>query len=193
MKKMMFSLGLAAAAASVWADGTVAQTGGRVSFTGEVLASTCAVAAASQDIQVTLPTVESNDLENNVGEKRNFTIELEGCPTGSVLAKANPGKEAISVRFAPNNPLHSNLGVLSNTAAQEQRAENIGVQLLNKDGAPLNFDEEGQNATSVAFSEADTAGGRAQLVFQARLFAGQNLPITAGQVSAATPFVIEYK
>lgn len=193
MKKFMFTLGLAALAAPVFADGEVPQTGGKVTFTSEVLASTCAVASESQDIKVVLPQIESNQLENGVGPAKDFTINLEGCPSYSVLAKEQKGKESITVRFLPKDPMHSNLGVLSNTAAEAERAENVGVQLLNDNSAALDFDSYDQNATAISFNELKTNGGYAALRFQARLFAGQNKAITAGKVSASTPFVINYK
>ena len=159
----MSALSLSSAAALA---NTTTVNGGTVHFKGEVVNAACAVDAGSIDQTVQLGQVRSAKLATagSTSSAVGFNIQLDDCDT-SVATKA-------SVAFSGTSVDTTNTSVLALQNSAAGSATNVGVQILDKTGTPLN---DGTNI----------------IPFQARYYATG--AATAGTANADATFKVQYE
>ncbi|WP_196015402.1 type 1 fimbrial major subunit FimA [Klebsiella variicola] len=174
---VMAALSLNSAAAL--ADDTTVVNGGTVHFKGEVINAACAVDAGSIDQTVQLGQVRSAKLaaEGNTSSAVGFNIQLNDCDT-EVSKKASVAFTGTAINEKTPNVL-----ALQNSAAGS--ATNVGIQILDKSGKPLDM-----NGT--AFSNATTLNNGTNIIpFQARYYATG--AATPGIANADATFKVQYQ
>lgn len=143
--KHLLLAGIAAGAANM----AMANTG-TITFSGQVVASTCAVTVnnTTANATVTLPTVNNLDL-NGTGKTAGatpFTIDVTGC-----TAISNPSIASIKTRFLAQNVNGANLANTANTTP----ATNVAIQLLQDTGVIGSKDDTALNFTT-GYAESGT-------------------------------------
>lgn len=125
-------------------------------------------------INVVLPTV-SNTAFNGVGTVAGTTV----VPIALTCA---PGSQ-MSIQFDTANPVSGATGVIAPTTGAG-RAQNIGVQLINRNFTPVAFGTPALVGT--------TPNGPLNLTYYARYYQTAT-PVTAGTVSATATFTLSYQ
>lgn len=132
--------------------------------------------AAVDPTVVTLPPVSTSQLtgKGSTAGQLPFQVQLN-CVSGSNLR----------ITLSTANAYSTNLGVINNTTGSGY-ATNVGVQLLQQDGAtPVKF--------GTAISEGATLNGSMNLLFYAQYYQTSNSNVTAGQVSATATYTLTYQ
>ena len=186
--KQILLVGIAAGAANM----AMANTG-TITFSGQVVASTCAVTvdnSASASTTVTLPTVNNVDL-NGTGKTAgdtHFTINVTDC-----TAIDTPPITSIKTRFLAQDADGANL---ANTAGIGS-ATNVAIQLLEDTGVigstgdtALNFTTGYAESGTQPLADA-TGSGVVQFPFVARYIATD--AATAGTVQAIVDYELVYQ
>ena len=153
--------------------------GGTVHFEGEIVNAACAVDAGSIDQSVQLGQVRSAKLATagNTSSAVGFNIQLNDCDT-SVSTKA-------SIAFSGTAVDSTNTSVLALQSSAAGGATNVGVQILDKTGTPLDLD-------GTTFSAATTLNNGTNIIpFQARYYATG--VATAGTANADATFKVQYE
>lgn len=138
--------------------------------------STCNVAASSQNISVILPTITTGSLQStgSVAGRTAFPI-VYSCPAGwslyMTMSTATPGI-----------PPGVTLSPASCTSGAS--AANIGVQLLQSNQQPVQFD--------VAQSLGNSPNGTLALTYYAQYYA-TNSPVGSGPVCSTATFTMSYQ
>lgn len=153
--------------------------GGTVHFKGEVVNAACAVDANSMDQTVELGQVRTEMLSaaDKTSNAVGFNIQLDGCNT-KVATKASIAFIGTTIDSA-----HSNVLALQDSAAGN--ATNVGIQILDRTGNPVDLDGTSYTA------ETTLIDGVNVLPFQARYFAIDQA--TAGTANADATFKVQYQ
>ncbi|CAM2766637.1 major type 1 subunit fimbrin (pilin) [Pseudomonas gessardii] len=173
---LIASIFAVSAMASQFASAT--PTTGTITFTGALVADTCLIGGGSNDLSVSLPSVQTTSLAaaGQTAGDTPFSIVLSGCspsvPVRAFFSSASSGIDGAT-------------GRLKNTGL----ATNVQVQLLNSASAPIALN----NATAAA--QGDTlkttnATGAATLTYTARYFASD--ATGAGSVNSSVMYEIVY-
>lgn len=148
MKKLALASLVALTATSAFANGQ-----GTVEIRGKVVDQTCAVETTHKNLVVILPTVGKGDLaaKGQTAGKKDFEIKINGCQTD------NQGLTSVYAAFSPIAASHvdsANAGTLFNRVEDGvggfKKAQNVNIQLLDKDGAPIDLTGFTIGATSTA-------------------------------------------
>lgn len=146
-------------------------------YLGAVTVSTpaCSVNTASQNLTVTLPTVFASTL-TAVGSTANrtpFNVTLS-CSASSTA----------SITMSTSTPYQNSQGIVA-PATGAGFASNVGVQLLDGSGNPVQFD------TSMTAGNT-SAGSTLSIPFYAQYYR-TGTPVSAGKVSATVTFTMSYQ
>lgn len=145
MKKLSFALTALAAftAGSVMAQ-SANTANGTVEIRGKVSPQTCEVAGAYKNLVVILDTVGIKALETKgaVAGIKPFEIKLTGCGDATVDATVKSVFASFSTASFDDVVDVNGTGVLKNKAPDDKKASNVGVQILNADGTPVNLNPE---------------------------------------------------
>lgn len=144
LSTLLASVGLAAATAAYAIDGTI-------TFTGNVIASTCEI-NGSNDVDVVLPTIGTTALTSvgAVGGRTPFALSLKNCP----YSEAAPMK--VGVWFEPGANVNMTTGHLTVGTGD---AKNVEVQILNDQHQPIKIGASvsSQNSQMVSIGSDKTA------------------------------------
>ncbi|MFU2021096.1 fimbrial protein, partial [Avibacterium paragallinarum] len=173
MKKTLFTvLILGMAQIAVGADGTI-------NFTGKIVDNTCAVNTASQNLTVTLPTVNKSSLDvaDRTAGLTLFSIQLDSCDGKNILAyfEPTPGK----VDFNSGRVINTNTTTGSS----------VEIELLDSDATrvlQLSENDGHQNAQRQSITAANN-----KLRYFARYRAKQTA--VAGDVAGSVDYTISYE
>lgn len=158
---------------------TTTVNGGTIHFTGEVVNAACAVDAGSTDQVVKMGQVKTSSLAsaNSTSSAVGFNIQLNDCDT-TVATQAAVAFSGTAVSSTFNTAL-----ALQGSSAGN--AKNVGIQILDRTGAPLALD-------GASFSAATTLiDGTNVIPFQARYIATG--VATAGTANADANFLVQYQ
>jgi len=151
---------------------------GTVSFTGEIVQSTCSVVSGDQSKTVVLgkyPTSAFPKTGATSGAKA-FTISLEKCEAGDY-----------SLRFDGNTPT-GNPDLLAVTGG----ARGVGVEILDNNSAIVPITQDVAAPATVSIAATGTSPGAATFNLRARYRSFQDV-VTAGQANSNATFTIQYK
>lgn len=153
--------------------------GGTVHFKGEVVNAACAVDAGSLDQTVTMGQVRTAKLEaaGKTSSAVGFNIQLNDCDT-TVSTKASVAFTGITIDSA--NPT-----VLALQSSAAGSATNVGIQILDQTGTPLELN-------GADFSSATTLNDGTNVIpFQARYYATD--AAGPGTANADATFKVQYQ
>ncbi|WP_075180639.1 fimbrial protein [Pantoea sp. 1.19] len=159
--------------------------GGSVKFEGEIVNGTCAVDADSVDQTVQMGQVRTNDLsaESQVSGAKGFNIVLKDCGTSASGGDNPTTAPTVSIIFSGVS-VPNNANILSLQNGVPSPATNVGIQILDRTGAPVALDG------STASAKTTLLEGTNVIPFQARYYAlGQ---ATAGTANADATFSVQY-
>lgn len=175
---LVVSAGLAAASAAHASDGTI-------TFTGNVMASTCKVDNGG-NVAVALPHVGANTLEapGSTAGRTPFTLSLQGCATGA----GNPTK--VSAVFESGSNVDQASGRLKLDAGTEEQpaAQNVQINVLNDALTPIHLGAMGSQGSQVIDIAAD---GSAKLNYFAEYYAAG--AVKAGDVTSRVEYSLIYQ
>ncbi|OLY73125.1 pilus assembly protein [Pseudomonas sp. ATCC PTA-122608] len=157
---------------------TASAANGTVSFTGEIVQSTCAVVSADQTKTVVLgkyPTSAFPKSGATSGAKA-FSISLEKCEAGDY-----------TLRFDGNTPT-GNPNLLAVTGG----ATGVGVEILDNNSAIVPITQDVVAPASVTVAATGASPGTAVFNLRARYKSYQDA-VTAGQANSNATFTIQYK
>jgi len=147
----------------------------KLEITGELVASTCSVAAAGGAINVPMGKVDLVSLNNDTrAGQKNFSIQLDCTGSGA--------SQDVGVRFGGTPD--GSTGNLALTAAST--ATNVGVALYDAAGSHQKIGDDPTQWVTIA------AGGTGQLDYTA-WYASPAKNATAGTANASGDFVVLYK
>ncbi|AJJ01398.1 fimbrial family protein [Yersinia pseudotuberculosis IP 32953] len=180
MRKL--NLAVCAVALSVISATSYAAAGGTVTFNGKLIADTCQVDTASENITVTLPTLSIQSLavaEAQDGSK-DFEIKVLDCP--ATLTQVGAHFNAIDSSGV--NPATGNLVNKAPTDA----AGNVEVRLYNvDDSSQIRVGSTG-NMVNIVYVGATP--GTANLTYAGGYYATD--ATTPGEVNAKVEYVLAY-
>lgn len=139
------------------------------------VAPACTIAV--DPTMVMLPTVYSSAFTGvgSISGQTPFNVQLN-CP--SAAAGAN-----IAITLNTSNPVAGATGVIANTAGGGY-AQNVGVQVLDRNGNPISF--------ATAISAGTVTTGNFNVRLNARYYQ-TGVAVTAGQVKATATYTITYQ
>ncbi|WP_166677018.1 fimbrial protein [Paraburkholderia caballeronis] len=177
------TLALAAIGLSTSAFATGPQTG-QIQITGKVVDTTCSVDAASQNVTVTLPTVDKSSLSSAASSAAltPFAITVDGCAQ-------TDGADTVSVAFVPDSNVDANGNLLNQAAGG---AQNVAVQILDNSRNVVNVNTDTVTAQQARGSSTDVAGAPVTLQYYAQYYSALG-GTTAGAVSALANFQLVYE
>ncbi|WP_080412935.1 fimbrial protein [Burkholderia ubonensis] len=182
MSKKALSIFTAALLGSMAASTAFAQTAvtqGKVTFNGELTASTCSVKAGDEDKKVDLPKISTVDLakRGDTAGSTAFEIGVSNCA---------PDVNKVAAHFEMTN-MDPDTGYLKNLITDDKvAAKNVVVQLVNSDGTGI---RAGATGHYYDVTGAGTDRG-ATLLYGGQYFAtGQT---TAGKVNTFARFTLAY-
>jgi type 1 fimbria pilin len=126
---------------------------------------------------VTLPVVITSNFgaPGSVAGQTPFNVQLN-CP--SAAAGAN-----LAITLATSNPVAGATGVIANTSGSGY-AQNVGVQVLDRNGNPVSF--------GTAIPAGTVTAGSFNVQLGARYYQ-TGASVTAGQVKATATYTITYQ
>ena len=167
------------AAAALACSMSAQASDGTINFSGQLIASTCVVSAASAAQTVTLPTLATTALTaaGATAGKTAFSIAVTGCSAGTTTAAAY---------FEPGPTVNSTTGRLINGGA----ATNVELRLTNaSDYSTIDLSKTG-SATAQNSLAASVAAGAATANYYAEYYATG--ATTAGLVSSSVTYSMVY-
>jgi len=163
-------------------------SGGKINFSGSVIAAPCAVDNSSDGQNVALGQIATNQLatKGSVGSAVPFTIKLVGCDLSpqAGAAEETTNYTKASITFSGATIDATTLGLTANGAGQ-QPAKNVGIQIFHANKA-LNVD-----GTSSSTAQAIVAGEN-EIPFTATYVATDNAGATAGSANSSVNFKVNY-
>ncbi len=183
MKKLALKASIALA--SIAALGSVHAADGTITFTGDVVTSTCTVEAGGSSLTVPLGSVSNKNLKA-IGDKAGrtgFSVSVSGCATTGTGAPTQ-----IGLAFEPGasvNPVTNQL--TAGTGAD--KATGVEIAVLNDKhekillGKPM-VDSKSQFVTL-------SADGKATLNYSAE-YVATSATVTPGKVAAALTYSLTY-
>ncbi|UEP48127.1 fimbrial protein [Burkholderia ambifaria] len=156
-----------------------AVTQGKVTFDGELTASTCSIKAGDEDKKVLLPKVSTVALANkgDTAGSTSFDISATKCAADV---------KQVAAHFEMTN-MDPATGFLKNLADAATAAQNVVVQLVNSDGTGIRA-----GSTGAYFDVTGTADDRGATM----LYGGQYYATgatKAGKVSTFARFTLAYQ
>ncbi|MCA7936096.1 fimbrial protein [Burkholderia cepacia] len=177
LSMLMAAAGLAAASAAHASDGTI-------TFTGNIIASTCKVSNGSGgSIPVTLPKVGTSTLADpgSTAGRTPFSVMLEGCTTGG----ENPTK--VGVFFEAGSNVNQSTGRLTLDNGADT-AKNVEINVLNDKQSPIKLGAMGEQGGQLVDIAAD---GKATLNYFAEYYA--TAAATAGKANSKVQYSLTYQ
>ncbi|WP_323169259.1 fimbrial protein [Pantoea agglomerans] len=162
--------------------------GGKINFTGSVVAAPCAVDNSSDGQSVTLGQIATNQLASKgaTGSAVPFTVKLIGCDlspqAGAADGTSNYTKASIT--FSGSNVDATTLQVTADGAGQ-QPAKNVGIQIMQANKA-VNVDGTKSTATQ------DLIAGTNEIPFTAT-YVATDASVVAGSANGAVSFKVNYE
>ncbi|HCR1911853.1 TPA: fimbrial protein [Enterobacter kobei] len=162
--------------------------GGKINFTGSVVAAPCAVDNASDGQTVNLGQIATNQLasKGTTGSAVPFSIKLIGCdlsPQASDAEGATNYTKA-SIKFNGSTVDATTLQITADGAGQ-QPAKNVGIQIMQANKV-LNVDGTTSSATQ------DIIAGDNEIPFTATYVATDD-SVTAGAANGSVNFMVNYE
>lgn len=167
---------------------SVTVDGGKINFTGSIVAAPCAVDNSTDGQMVRLGQVAANQLasKGSTSSAVPFSIKLVGCDlsplSGDTTATGNYTKASIT--FSGSSTDATTLA-LSGTGAGEYVARNVGIQIFQANKA-VNVD-----GTSSTLSENIIAGEN-EIPFTAS-YVATDAEVTAGIANSSVDFKVSYE
>lgn len=170
---------LALASAALVAGQAAQASDGTITFGGVLIDNTCTITGGGNKA-VTLPTLSKLSVTGNgaTGGDTYFNIAVTGCSAG--LATANAFFEA-------GPTIDANSGRLINNSTTAPVATGVQIQILNKNGIPLDLSKPFGNQGTIAES---ITGNAATLSFIARYYATGTTG--AGNVASSVTYSMVY-
>lgn len=167
---------------------SVSVEGGKINFTGSVVAAPCAVDNASDGQTVKLGQIATNQLasEGATGSAVPFTIKLVGCDLSPTAADtdATSNYTKASIKFTGSS-IDATTLALSADGAGEQPAQNVGIQIFQANKA-VNVDGTGSTAAQ------DIIAGDNEIPFTAT-YVATNAGVIAGSANGSVNFQVTYE
>ncbi|CNC37396.1 fimbrial protein [Yersinia pseudotuberculosis] len=181
MRKL--NLAVCAVALSVISATSYAATGGTVTFNGKLIAETCQVDTASENISVTLPTlaIQSLAVAGDQEGSEGFLIKVLDCPSSVTQVGAH-------FNAVDSSGVNLTTGNLVNTAAVADAAKNVEVRLYNVDDSTQI--SVGDTGNMVGIVRVGTDPGTATMMYAGGYYATD--ATTAGDVLAKVEYVLAY-
>ncbi|MEY0977443.1 fimbrial protein [Providencia hangzhouensis] len=149
--------------------------GGKVTFNGEITSGACAISGSDTDKIVTLDTVKTTTFtaaDQLAMRAKPFNINLVECDTAT--------RKSVQISFN-GQTVDGKPGLLANTAGAGS-AENVGLQLFNPDGSPL---EIGALSSNVDLTDTTTIPLSVD-------YKSIGAVVTAGKVQSVANFMLTY-
>lgn len=167
---------------------TVTVEGGKINFTGSVVAAPCAVDNASDGQTVKLGQIATNQLGSKgaMGSSVPFTIKLVGCDLSPTAADtdATSNYTKASIKFTGSS-IDATTLALSADGAGEQPAQNVGIEIFQANKA-VNIDGTG------ATDAQDIIAGDNEIPFTAT-YVATNAGVIAGSANGSVNFQVTYE
>lgn len=162
--------------------------GGKINFTGTIVAAPCAVDVDNNGASVTLGQVATNKLvaKGDSSSAVPFSIKFVGCDLDggdSTGETANYAKASIT--FNGTTAGDDSTLALSTSGSGENVAKNVGIQIL-QDSKPVKVDG------STASKEASIIAGNNEIPFSAAYVATAD-KVVAGTGNATVNFRVTYQ
>ncbi|RXV67499.1 type 1 fimbrial protein [Burkholderia stabilis] len=156
---------------------------GTVSFSGEVISSTCKIEGQSNDLSVTLPPVSTAALDavGSVAGRTPFSLSLSGCTVGD----GNPVK--VGVLFEPGANVDQSTGRLT---ADTGAGKAEGVQLNVLDAQQKHIPVGSQSSTNTQMVDIGE-NGTAKLDYFTEYYAAD--AVKAGTVTSRVEYSLIYQ
>lgn len=186
---MAGSLSTQAAEGDPVANKPISVDGGKIHFTGSVVAAPCAVDNSSDSQKINLGQITTHQLPElgATGSAVPFTIKLIGCD----LTPPKPGSEAGTVNYTKASITFSGPTVNSTTlqvtaeGAGQQPAKNVGIQIM-----------QAKQALTVDGSTSSTMQniipGTNEIPFTAT-YVATDKTVTAGAANGLVNFKVNYQ
>lgn len=174
--------------AAATAPAPVSVDGGKINFTGSVVAAPCAVDNSSDGQSVPLGQIATNQLASKgaTGSAVPFKIKLIGCDlspqAGATDDTSNYTKASIT--FSGSTVDATTLQVTADGAGQ-QPAKNVGIQIMQANKA-VNVDGTASTATQ------DIIAGENEIPFTAT-YVATDATVTAGAANGSVNFKVNYE
>ncbi|HGA8631995.1 TPA: fimbrial protein [Salmonella enterica subsp. enterica serovar Mississippi] len=168
--------------------------GGTINFTGSVTNAPCTIDPNDENLTVKLGQVSMKKLsaKGDTSDPVDIKIHLNSCQFD--VTPANPPSpdygllSKVAVVF--DNPVSDTptTGVLKNTAASDA-ATNVGIQILDAKGQPLDF-----TVTPSKDTAQQLTGANGEINLKARMIndSGSSAAATTGAVAATVSYKLEY-
>ncbi|MCP1618980.1 major type 1 subunit fimbrin (pilin) [Pseudomonas sp. SLBN-26] len=151
---------------------------GTITFKGEVSSKTCTIDSNTLNQNVEMPVVSQTSLApgQRAGAKQ-FEIRVSACTAGT----------KVKAHFDAGSTVDAVEGVLKNQS-KDANASNAFVQILNKNGDPINLVNGTNNLEEVTGTNND-----AVLLFSAAYLAPKVDPIKPGPVLTNVSYTMTYE
>ncbi|EHI3197296.1 fimbrial protein [Salmonella enterica] len=168
--------------------------GGTINFTGSVTNAPCTIDPNDENLTVKLGQVSMKKLsaKGDTSDPVDIKIHLNSCQFD--VTPANPPSpdygllSKVAVVF--DNPVSDTptTGVLKNTAASDA-ATNVGIQILDAKGQPLDF-----TVTPSKDTAQQLTGANGEINLKARMIndSGSSAAATTGAVAATVSYKLKY-
>ncbi|WP_277973526.1 fimbrial protein [Pantoea agglomerans] len=168
---------------------SVTVDGGKINFTGSVVAAPCAVDNSSDGQTVKLGQVATNQLASKgaMGSAVPFTIKLEGCDLSPQAADttATTNYTKASIKFTGSS-IDATTLALTADGAGEQPAKNVGIEIF-----------QANNAVHIDGTEStagqDIIAGDNEIPFSATYVATSDDAVIAGSANSSVNFQVTYE
>jgi type 1 fimbria pilin len=169
------------------APSPISVDGGKINFTGSVVAAPCAVDNSSDGQSVTLGQIATNQLASKgaTGSAVPFTIKLIGCDLSPQAAEEGTSNYTkASINFMGSTIDATTLQVTADGAGQEP-AKNVGIQIMQANKA-VNVDGTQSTATQ------DLIAGTNEIPFTAT-YVATDASVVAGAANGTVSFRVNYE
>jgi len=175
---LLVSAGLAAASAAHAAEGTI-------TFTGNVISSTCKINGDQANVSVALPHVGANALGSAgaTAGRTPFSLALTDCASGD----ENPTKVSVVFESGANVDQTTGRLTLDEGTAEAPAAKNVQISILNDKQQPIKVGAEGDQGSQVV----DIVDGTAQLNYFAEYHATDKAE--AGAANSKVQYSLTYQ
>lgn len=181
--RRLLCIAVLATCSSAFASGP--QTG-QINITGKVVDTTCSVNAASRDVTVQLPTVDSASLSGagSSAAPTAFAITVDGC-----TAVQDQGVSTVSLAFVPDANVDTYGNLVNNASGG---AGNVAVQILDRNHRVVNINTDTVAEQLARGASMDVSGSSINLQYYAQYYSATG-GATAGLVSALANFQLVYE
>ncbi|WP_423382277.1 fimbrial protein [Burkholderia sp. LMG 32019] len=183
ISKISYALSMLMAAAGLAAASAAHASDGSITFTGNIIASTCKVSnSGGGNVAVALPKVGTSTLAaaTNTAGRTPFSVMLEGCTTGG----DNPTK--VGVVFEAGTNVNSAGRLTLDSGADT--AKNVEINVLNDQQSPIKLGVMGDQGGQFVDIAED---GKATLNYFAEYYATG--AATAGKANSKVQYSLTYQ